>query len=56
MLEAAVDVLKVPLVVLGGSGVIMAIGVIISDKRRHGAADTSADSSDPQPNRGDEHR
>lgn len=56
MLEAAVDVLKVPLMVLGGSGLILAVSLIVSDRRRQGASTTSADGRDPQPERGDDQR
>lgn len=56
MLEAAIDVLKVPLMVLGGSGLILGIGLIVSDRRRHGATGTSADTHDPEPNRGEDQR
>lgn len=56
MLEAAVDALKVPLMVLGGSGLILAVGLIVSDRRRQGASATSADGRDPEPDRGEEQR
>lgn len=54
MLEAAVDVLKVPLMVLGGSGLILGIGLIVSDRRRHGTAGTSADNRTPGPDKKDD--
>lgn len=56
MLEAAVEVLKVPLMVLGGSGLVLAIGVIVSNQRHHGTVSTSADSRDPEPHRRDNQR
>lgn len=56
MLEAAVDVLKVPLMVLGGSGLILGIGLIVSDRRRHGTPSTSADSRGSEPDRGEDQR
>lgn len=54
MLETAVEVLKVPLVVLGVSGVLMALAALVADRKgyRAGQASTSrANPADKDPER-----
>lgn len=52
MLETTVEVLKVPLIVLGISGILMALGTLVSERRRYlgDSASTGAeDRSDYDP-------
>lgn len=47
MLESTVEVLKVPLIVLGVSGILMALGTLISDRWRYLSDSERTGAKDP---------